>query len=181
MPIYNKAILRVALAAGAMAAALPASAQPPARSAPAPLAAQGSVQRAASDFVSAFNALDEARFDAAWAEDATLFFPGAVPGRGGGRFTGKTEVLGVFHAFFAAIRKSRSGPNYLNIRPQDLHVQDYGEVAIVSFHLAGDNAIGRRTLVMRKAAGTWRIAHMHASSIQTPPAVAPAEGQPKPK
>ena len=126
------------------------------------------VEAAAADFISAFNALDETRFDGFWTEDATLFFPGLVPGVGGGRIAGKADVLKTFHAFFAAVRKAKGAPPYLNIRPQRLAVQAYGDTAIVTFELDGENAVGRRTLVMRRAAGRWRIAHMHASSQQLP-------------
>jgi ketosteroid isomerase-like protein len=168
--VASRILLSVLLApALAVQVALPARAQPNAT------AAQASpVQSAATDFIAAFNTLDETRFDAFWADDATLFFPASVPGTGGARLDGKTAITGLFHAFFASIRRNRPGPNYLNIRPQDVHVQDYGDTAIVTFHLRDDDAIARRTLVMRRQAGRWLIAHMHASRIATPvPPVAP--------
>ena len=134
--------------------------------------AAGSVEAAAADFVQAFTTLDEARFDAAWTEDATLFFPMPVPELGGGRFAGRDDVLRVFHLFFASVRRGRSGPDYLNIVPEDVHVQNFGDTAIVTFHLTGDQGIARRTLVMRRDQGVWRVAHMHASNMVLPQAAA---------
>lgn len=118
-----------------------------------------SPQAAAAEFVSAFNALDRDRFDPLFAEDVTLFFPSAPFEMR--RVTGKAETLAWFGKFFDAVRK-RSGK--LNIQPADLHVQDYGDMAIITFHLGNGEDIGRRTLVLRKKAGAWKIVHLHASS-----------------
>lgn len=123
-------------------------------------AATGSASAAAAEFVAAFNALDRGRFDPLFADDVTLFFPSApFEVR---RVEGKDAVLKWFGKFFDAAR-ARSGK--LNIQPADLRVQDYGSVAVVTFHLGGgENEIGRRTLVLRKQGGAWRIVHLHASS-----------------
>lgn len=68
------------LALAALAAtAAPLAAQQTDPAGTAQPAAPGSLRAAAGDFIEAFNALDQARFDAFWAEDATLFFPGFVP------------------------------------------------------------------------------------------------------
>jgi ketosteroid isomerase-like protein len=131
-------------------------------------AKSGALAAAVEEFISAFTTLDEARFDAMWADDATLFMPFYVQGHGGGRFSGRAEVLKAFHDFFASARKDRKGPNYLNIHPEDVQIQDYGDVAIVSFHLR--KATGRRTAVMRNIGGVWRIAHLHASPMEAPAA-----------
>lgn len=123
-------------------------------------AAAGSPGAAAAEFISAFNALDRSRFDPLFADDVTLFFPSApFEVR---RVDGKAAVLKWFGKFFDAAR-SRGGR--LNIQPADLRVQDYGDVAVVTFHLGGgDDEIGRRTLVLRKQGNDWRIVHLHASS-----------------
>lgn len=126
----------------------------------------GALGPAIEEFISAFTTLDEPRFDVMWTDDATVFMPNYVQGHGGGRFSGKAEVLNAFHDFFASVRKTRTGPNYLNIQPEDLLIQDYGDVAIVSFHLR--NTTWRRTAVMRNVDGVWRVAHMHASPMEAP-------------
>lgn len=118
-----------------------------------------SPEAAIQAFVSAFNALDRTRFDALFAEEVTLFFPSApFPVR---RVEGKEETLLWFGRFFDSLRKRGASPG---IEPRDLKVQDYGDVAIATFHLGGGESVGRRTVVLRRQQGRWAIAHLHASS-----------------
>jgi ketosteroid isomerase-like protein len=146
---------RLALVGTALALAPAVStAAPPSRTARA-----SDAGAAAAAFISAFNALDRARFDPLFADDVTLFFPSApFEVR---RVEGKAAVLGWFGKFFDMAR-ARSGK--LNIQPADFNVQDYGSVAVVTFHLNGGDAVGRRTLILRKDKSAWKIVHLHASS-----------------
>lgn len=119
-------------------------------------------ETAAAEFVSAFNALDRARFDPLFAEDVTVFFPSAPFDVR--RVEGKAAVLGWFGKFFDSMRE-RTGK--LNIQPADLEVQDYGATAVVTFHLEGGDNLGRRTLVLRRDENVWKIVHLHASAEPT--------------
>lgn len=124
------------------------------------------VRAAAAEFVSAFNQLDQARFDALWAEDATVFFPQPpFPVR---RVEGRAEVLGWFKRFMDAQRSAGRSPG---VQPRDLQVQMAGpDAAIVSFHLgSGAAAAARRTLVYRRDAGRWLIVHLHGSVLRSEP------------
>ena len=128
----------------------------------APAILETEVRAAAAEFVSAFNALDQARFDALWAEDATVFFPRPpFPIR---RVEGGTEVLSWFKKFMDAERKGGDSPG---VDPKELHVQLVGrDAAIVSFHLGSDpKAVSRRTLIYRRDPGGWRIVHLHGSAL----------------
>lgn len=119
----------------------------------------------AADFIAAFNALDEARFDRFWSERATAFLPSD---RGSGtvrRLDGRAEVLCAFHTLFAEIRHSRPGPPYLQIDPKDLRADRYGDTAVITFHLDNGGSLSRRTLVMRRDGSEWRIVHLHASNM----------------
>jgi ketosteroid isomerase-like protein len=149
-------------ASAAIAGAVPAGgaiAAPEDRSNAAATPAVSSPEAAIQAFVSAFNALDRTRFDALFAEDVTLFFPSApFPVR---RTEGKKATLLWFGRFFDSLRKRGAGPG---IEPQDLKVQDYGDVAIATFHLGGGESVARRTVVLRRQRGQWAIAHLHASS-----------------
>lgn len=123
----------------------------------------GEVQAAAAEFVSAFNALDQQRFDALWAEDASVFFPQPpFPIR---RVDGKAEVVGWFKRFMDAQRSAGRSPE---VDPKDLRIQMAGpDGALVSFHLgSSETAATRRTLVYRREAGGWRIVHLHASALK---------------
>ena len=125
--------------------------------------AAGEVKAAATEFVSAFNALDQARFDGLWAEDAAVFFPQPpFPIR---RVEGKAQVLSWFKRFMDAQRSAGKSPG---VDPNDLLVQMIGPTAaIVSFHLGSEpSAAARRTLVYRKDASGWRIVHLHGSALR---------------
>lgn len=128
--------------------------------------AEQEVRAAAAEFVSAFNGLDQARFDALWAEDATVFFPQPpFPIR---RVEGKTEVLSWFRRLMDSQRSAGRSPG---IDPKELQVQMAGpDSAIVSFHLGSDPAAAaRRTLVYRREASGWRIVHLHGSALRAEP------------
>lgn len=121
--------------------------------------AASSPEAAVQAFVAAFNALDRARFDPLFAQDVTLFFPSApFPVR---RVEGKEATLLWFGRFFESLRKRGAGPG---IEPRDLEVRDYGGVAIATFHLGGGESVSRRTVVLRRQRGQWRIVHLHAST-----------------
>ena len=148
-------------ASAALAGALPVSGAIAASEAQSNATAAPSVspEAAIQAFVSAFNALDRTRFDALFAEDVTLFFPASpFPVR---RIEGKQATLEWFGRFFDSLRERGTNPR---IQPQDLKVQDYGDVAIATFHLGGGESVGRRTVVLRRQRGQWAIAHLHASS-----------------
>jgi len=124
------------------------------------------VQKAADDFIVAFNNLEWETFRNSFTDNATVFFPFIqVPRRANGR----AEVESLFKQFFDAVRKRKSKPPYQNIDPKDTHIQMLDkEAAIFTFHLPGDESFNRRTLVFQKQKGKWLIAHMHASVFVKP-------------
>jgi ketosteroid isomerase-like protein len=127
----------------------------------APLPHPSTPDAAAIEFLDAFRSMDQVRFDRFFAPDVTMFFPdGPFPES---RVEGREAVLTAFHEFFALARKR--GRTALNIAPIDQRIQLYGEVAVVSFGLENDEALGRRSIIFRKIGNDWRIAHFHASSI----------------
>ncbi len=155
------ALAPAALAAQAATPAVPVAGQ----------SADAPVRAAVAEFIAALNAFDRDRIARAFADDATLFFPGApFPAA---RVDGNVQVAAAFGRFFEALRAR--GLRQGNVAPRDLQIQLYGDVAIASFHLAGGQEIGRRTLVLRRTGGRWLIVHMHGSSLrQAAPAPAPA-------
>jgi len=40
-----------------------------------------------------------------------------------------------------------------------------GDIALVSFHLILTGALRRRTFVLRRRDGVWKILHLHASNM----------------
>ncbi|HET8773904.1 MAG TPA: nuclear transport factor 2 family protein, partial [Thermoanaerobaculia bacterium] len=110
-------------------------------------------------WLDALNALDETRVVAAFAEDATAFFPTATAER----VDGRDAIAAVFHEYFKGNTKKT------NIVPEDLRVQRSGDVAAITFNVHNPSAVARRTFVWRRGAGGWRIVHLHASNTPLKP------------
>lgn len=121
------------------------------------------VQQAIAAFLIAFRNLDWAPFLAAFAEDATVFFPFPDHPR---RANGKAAIAAIFQPFFDRMRQQRpTGPPYLTLEPCDLEITQLGESALVTFHLHDPGILCRRTLVLTKQNDVWLIRHLHASNI----------------
>jgi ketosteroid isomerase-like protein len=96
------------------------------------------------------------------ADDATVFYPRAVPNRADGR----AEFERTFRQVFEQIRAGRTTGPYMDIQPRDLKIQIAGDVAIVTFHLDDrPGFINRRTVILKKLAPGWKIIHLHASEV----------------
>jgi uncharacterized protein (TIGR02246 family) len=154
----------IALAPAAMAAQATTPAVPPGQPAP-----DAPVRAAVAEFIGALNAFDAERLGRTFAEDATVFFPG--PPFPAARIQSRATIQSAFGQLFAALRQR--GTRAANLAPRGLEVQLYGDTAIATFHLVGQQEVGRRTLVLRRVGGRWLIVHMHAS-------VAPIQPRPTP-
>jgi pimeloyl-ACP methyl ester carboxylesterase len=124
------------------------------------------VMAAAEAFLTAFNNLEWDAFHASFAPSATVFQPFGEPWRNNDR----EELAAFFGSFFEQIRSSAEGPPYLRITPRDLRIEMLDEAGIVTFHLPGQESVGRRTLVFGRNRSTdpWRLFHLHASSLERP-------------
>ncbi len=125
------------------------------------------LQQALDQFLAAFRELAWARFIAAFAADASVFFPFADAPR---RADGVEEIEAVFAPFFASLRSRQT---HLQLDPVDVQIDICGTLALVSFHLhdsVDDQAIlCRRTMVWIDDGAQWRILHLHASNLIAPP------------
>lgn len=120
------------------------------------------IRRFLSGFIRAFDNLDWEKFRTAFTDDATIFYPRQIANRANGR----TEIEASFKQVFEQIRAGRSTGPYMDIQPRELQLQLLGDAAIVTFHLDDrPGFINRRTLVLRKSAAGWKIAHLHASEV----------------
>ena len=126
------------------------------------------IQAFVSQFLSAFENLDMPAFSACFSDEATVFFPSPEPPF---RVIGRSAVQRQFEHVFAGIRKSAaSGPPYHRLDPHDVLIQALDlKTAIVSFHLINAERTARRTLVLVKSQGNWRILHLHASNAPASP------------
>jgi len=115
---------------------------------------------AMSGFMDALNTLDTDRMATYFADDITAFVPVAQ----GERADGKAAVVEIFRKYVEATKKTISRTN---IVPEDLRVDQYGDVAIVTFNVRNPAAISRRTFVFHRERGKWLITHFHASNFMT--------------
>jgi len=118
------------------------------------------------DFILAFDNLEWDRFRSFFADDATVFYPRGFTGRANGR----PQFEANFRQVFEQIRAGRTQPPYMHLQPRDLRIQSYGEIAIATFHLDDrPGVLNRRTIVLRRRKGQWKIVHLHASETALSP------------
>ena len=114
-------------------------------------------------FLVAFETLQWDAFRNSFADDATVFYPRAMPQRADGR----EQFEAGFRKVFEQIRGNQTKPPYMRVEPRDLQVQMLGEVAIITFHLDDrPGFLNRRTIVMKKFGNEWKIVHLHASEVE---------------
>ena len=54
----------------------------------------------------------------------------------------------------------------MQLSPQDLKIQLLSEgVALVTFHLVEGTTLSRRTIILERSSGGWKIVHLHASNL----------------
>jgi len=137
-----------------------------------PKVADAGPEAALQSFIQAFDNLDWDRFRSFFADDATVFYPRGFPRRAQGR----AEIEANFQQVFAQIRGDRTQPPYMDLRPTDLYLQRFGDMAIATFHLDDKPGfLNRRTIVLHKMTDGWKIVHLHASEVTT--AAKPASAQ----
>ena len=119
-------------------------------------------------FLTAFENLEWEPFHVAFADSATVFHPAANMSE---RVTGRAAIDSTFRAVFADVRAhATGGPPFQRLTPVDLRIQPLASgVVLVTFELLNPERLGRRTIVFRREGDAWRIVHLHASNIATPP------------
>jgi ketosteroid isomerase-like protein len=120
------------------------------------------VTKATKDFVKAFINFDWVNFKNSFSNSATIFFPSWEEGK---RRTGKKEIEETWQTIFPEFIDSAKKFD-LKIDPKDVHMQLYGNTAIITFHLSpSEKYLSRRTIVFVKERDQWKIVHLHASSM----------------
>ncbi len=120
------------------------------------------VIKSVNNFVTAFNKFNWAAFRESFTDDATIFHPFWNQAR---RIQGRREIESAWVTIFPEFEDTNN-TRKLQISPKDINIQLYKKTAIVTFHLGdGIKALSRRTLVMIKEKGNWKIVHLHASSV----------------
>ena len=114
-------------------------------------------------FVDDLNHLRLDNFTANFNEEATIFFPrNSFPME---RVEGREAIKENFAMFFESVRSRMPEPVNLNIQPRDRSIDVYGNLAVVTLHFDMGDELHRRTLVLEKEKGQWKIVHLHASLL----------------
>ena len=117
-----------------------------------------SAQVVLQNFLAAFAQLRLAAMMDCFADGATAFFP-IVHQRE--RLVGKAALHEAFAQVIARVRAT--GATELTLAAEDVLVQEYGAVAVVTFHMRGEH-LSRRTFVLQRTDDEWRIVHFHGSN-----------------
>ena len=116
------------------------------------------IQGLLMDFLYSFSKLDLDGMMACFEDDATSFFPISHHIV---MLDGKAEIRDAFENVISKVRAA--GRKRIKLEPEDVKIQDFGDTAIVTFHIR-DADLSRRTLVLRKKEEKWLIQHLHASN-----------------
>jgi ketosteroid isomerase-like protein len=109
-------------------------------------------------FLGALSRLDLAAMLDCFDQEATVFLPVEHQPL---RLQGTGSIGNAFAAVIARVRAT--GATSMPIDAEDVHVQQWGDTAVATFHLRTEH-LSRRTLVLRRRADQWRIVHLHASN-----------------
>jgi ketosteroid isomerase-like protein len=119
--------------------------------------ASAEVRAMLNDFLRAVETLEVERIAPFFKEDAQMFSPlGSYPSR----LDGRPAIIAQFKAIADL---ARTMPSPLKLEPKDLLVREFGNLALATFHLTMPGPLHRRTFVLHRSIGRWRIAHIHAS------------------
>src|SRR5688572_24182952 len=115
-------------------------------------------------YIDAFNRRDWEAFRATFSDDITVMFDSPVVSE---RRDGRAAVEEAFARVFPPPGTQPTQPPS-QMKPENLRVQDLGDVVIISFHLRAAGVVSRRTVVLQRRTGGWGVAHIHASSPKLP-------------
>jgi ketosteroid isomerase-like protein len=130
-----------------------------------------SPRRAMDSFFVMLNSFDANGYAAMLTDDATLFFTG--PPFPIHRVQGRAAIMKLVRPLFDNLRmKGAKG----TVSPQGLEFQTWGRTSVVTFDIPVGSALDRRTFVLKRIHGQWKIAHLHASVTRDGPAPPPTSG-----
>lgn len=124
------------------------------------------VEGVIKEFVTSLNNLDWPAFRKCWTDSPIVYHP-SIPHR----IDDPKAFDESWQITFESIRKQAASHGvtqapFMTLQPKDLRIDVLNpEVAMATFHIGGAATVGRRTLVLVKTAGSWKIAHLHASNI----------------
>ena len=128
------------------------------------------VRETLATFIQAFENGDLEVMEASFGESA-LTFPRAIMSgelQSPIRNSEYRRVRGIdpqMRMLIAGWHEGGSSAPFMSLEPKDLEVQMFTDAAVVSFHLEDGRALSRRTFVLAREEGSWKIIHLHASNV----------------
>lgn len=116
-------------------------------------------------FLKAFEDCDLVRMEAAFAPDATYFDRAPRAADDPEHYRRGHGMPAEMRMLAAALPQQVPGPPYHRIDPRNLTCDRHGETTLCTFELEDADSLGRRTILLRRDAGGWKIAHIHASNV----------------
>jgi ketosteroid isomerase-like protein len=133
-------------------------------------ASEDEVLEALESFIAAFENGDVEAMESSFANNAVTF-PRSIMANDFDRDIDVSQyrrVRGIdpqMRELIDSLKASGRERPYLDIEPADLEVQVFGDAALATFHLEGDERLGRRTFVLALIDDAWKIVHLHASNV----------------
>lgn len=128
------------------------------------------VRAALMAFLHAFEACDLGAMERAFAPDAvsfdrTFMSPKGTPDLRLADFRRAPGMPAGMRRVAQELPKQAAGPPYQSLVPQDLLIQTGTDMAVCTFHLGGPHSLGRRSIVLARRGGGWKVLHIHASNV----------------
>lgn len=132
-------------------------------------------------FLKAFENCDLPAMEAAFAGEAVSFDRTVMSVAGAPNLDRNTyrRVAGMppgMRALATHLPQTVPGPPYQSLVPLDLLIQATNDMAVCTFHLESPHILCRRTIVLQRRDGSWKIIHIHASNVDDTP-VTPSMGR----
>ncbi|MFT3696833.1 MAG: nuclear transport factor 2 family protein [Kofleriaceae bacterium] len=129
--------------------------------------ASNEIEAQVRTFLHHFENLEWEPFIASFTDDACVFHPTAKTPNA---FCGRDAVRAKWQLVFDGIRAgATSGPPYQHLDPIDLRVTVLGpDAALATFELHNAERTARRSVVLVRRDGAWKILHIHASNVPWP-------------
>lgn len=98
-----------------------------------------------------------------WEAECSMFFPFLNSPR---LARGRAAVLERFTTLFRKFQTAGKSKPYFGFQLQEMHVELLGDAALCTLSYSLRGVLARRSFVLVRSGGDWRIKHVHGSNSQ---------------
>jgi hypothetical protein len=121
------------------------------------------VQAVVNRMLNAIDQGDGAVLESLWVEEASMFFPFLNSPK---LAVGRAAVVARFTALFDKLRAKGAAPPFFGFKFDDVRVDLMGDAALCTLSYVLRGILARRSFVLVRAGGEWRIKHVHGSNAK---------------